>query len=153
MLQEKGFDKEAPFTNFLISAAERCNDKKEKSRAAQEASDELYLNLLIRSLFEKDIPLSGQAVVTELGPNSFTVLLPQYGITKRVHVEEDFKWTITRVNREHGKDIVNELTLRTKEGQIVTLDFLTIINVELVPRAVKKLQKMEYIVVPAKDLP
>jgi hypothetical protein len=98
----------------LHEIAERCNEKKQASRCvgrgvdawvcgmrscsqrssaasldvdrdAQEASDLVYLNVLVRDRFQKGKPYECDALVMDLGPKSFELLLPELGVSKRIH--------------------------------------------------------------------
>ncbi|CAJ1960111.1 unnamed protein product [Cylindrotheca closterium] len=67
---------------------ERCNDKKEGSRKAQERSDTVFL-----ALYLKKHPLKGQlGIVLSVGQKTFTVFLPSLGISALVFLEEHKDW-------------------------------------------------------------
>jgi len=67
---------------------ERCNDKKEGSRRAQERSDTVFL-----ALYLKKHPLRGQlGVVLSVGQKTFTVFVPSLGISALVFLDEHKDW-------------------------------------------------------------
>jgi exoribonuclease R len=56
---------------FLSRVADYCNEMKVAAKTAQERSDRVYLAVHL----EKH-PVVTEAIVTDLGSNSFTVLIP-----------------------------------------------------------------------------
>jgi len=86
--------------------ADHCNEKKETSKEASYASDKVFFCILIKQKFESGQPIEASAVVQEVGPNSFTLLLMDYGVDVRVHVERDWKaseFVANFVKKEHPK--------------------------------------------------
>ena len=77
-----------PLTEKDISRiCERCNEKKEGSRKAQERSDVVFL-----SLYLKRYPLRSQlGVVLSIGQKTFTVFVPSLGISALVFLDEHKK--------------------------------------------------------------
>jgi len=65
-----------------------CNEKKDGSRKAQERSDAVFLALYLRR-FPKKKQL---AVVTSIGMKSFTVFLPDLGISAILYLDEHKNW-------------------------------------------------------------
>lgn len=128
--------------------AERCNEKKEEAKTASEDSDDLYLNLYCQQQFQQKHAFHGTAVVVELGAKSIQLLMPEYGIGKRVHVENELGWKVIRCqgntanNNGGGGDgggdedevvEVQYLQVQTKSGELMDLRFLTKLHVALVP--------------------
>jgi hypothetical protein len=140
--------------NYLREAAQRCNDKKDASRHAQEASDELYLNLLVRDLDSKRTPLDTQAIVIDLGPKSFTVLLPELGMTKRVHVMDDFRWTVSETQTLGDQNDAPVICIQAKEprtGTKIEIKVLSEFTVSLIPKQdVEQKKRMDFRVIPKK---
>ena len=63
---------------------EHCNEKKEASKAAQERGDTVYF-----CVFLKQRPgVISEAVVMDWGDSSFELFVPEYGVSKRVHVDD-----------------------------------------------------------------
>jgi hypothetical protein len=94
----------------LSEIAETCNTKKEAAKAASMDSDTLFLNVFINSLSEQQSKkgklmraqsgkmvagLRTRAIVQDLGDQSFTLLLPELGVDKRVHAVNE--WRCSRV--------------------------------------------------------
>ena len=75
--------------NFYASAddihaiLENCNEKKEASKAAQERGDDVYF-----CVFLKQQTRVSEAVVMDWGDSSFELFVPEYGVSKRVHVDD-----------------------------------------------------------------
>ena len=59
---------------------EHCNEKKTKSKEAQDRCDQVFFCLYIKG---KDIETEG--VISDWGTSSFEVYLPEYGVSKRLH--------------------------------------------------------------------
>ena len=62
--------------------------KKESARLAQEQSTHLYLCVLIADLTQRYGPVIRSAVVVGVLDAAFDVLVPEFGIEKRVHVDQ-----------------------------------------------------------------
>ena len=63
---------------------EHCNEKKEASKAAQQRGDTVYF-----CVFLKQRPgVISEAVVMDWGDSSFELFVPEYGVSKRVHVDD-----------------------------------------------------------------
>ena len=66
----------------------RANSKRECARLAQEQSAHLYLCVLISDLTQKYGPVVRQARVVGVLDAAFDVLVPEFCIEKRVHVDQ-----------------------------------------------------------------
>ena len=62
---------------------DNCNEKKENSKAAQERGDTVYF-----CVFLKNQPRVSEAVVMDWGDSSFELFVPEYGVSKRVHIDD-----------------------------------------------------------------
>jgi hypothetical protein len=62
------------------------------AKAAQEGSSKLYLCLYLNELVKEnpDLPLVEDALVVEVGERSFDIMVPKYGLEKRVWIEDNF---------------------------------------------------------------
>ena len=67
---------------------EAVNSKKDSSRLAQEQSTHLFLCVLISDLTHRYGPVVRQAKVVGVLESAFDVLVPGFGIEKRVHVDQ-----------------------------------------------------------------
>jgi DIS3-like exonuclease 2 len=66
------------------SICDHCNDKRMKSKKAQDRSDRVFL-----SLFLKAQPIkSTLGVVVSVGEKAFTVFVPDLGVTTKVYLDE-----------------------------------------------------------------
>jgi len=72
----------------VAKIAQQCNIKKDSARLAQEQSAHLYLCVLIHDLTQKYGPVVRQARVVNVLDAAFDVLVPEFGIEKRVHVDQ-----------------------------------------------------------------
>ena len=76
-------------TYRVADIAKWCNMRKEMSKTAQDASQNLYLCAYLRALMtmnEKDV--IEEAFVYQVGSRSVDVLVPRYGLDKRLFVED-----------------------------------------------------------------
>ncbi|KAJ3280299.1 hypothetical protein HK104_000770 [Borealophlyctis nickersoniae] len=80
-----GFDK-----TTIAFMAKQCNNRKEASKAAQDASQKLYLCAYLHLLAENmaDKAIVEDALVYNVGSRSMDVMVPRFGIEKRVWVED-----------------------------------------------------------------
>ena len=62
---------------------EHCNEKKAKSKEAQDRCDQTFFCLYIQG---RDI--IAEACVVDWGDKSFELFIPEYGVSKRVHVDD-----------------------------------------------------------------
>lgn len=74
--------------NDIESICERCNDKKEGSRKAQERSDIVFLALYLR----RNPMKSKLGVVVSIGQKTFTVFVPSLGVSTLVFLDEHKSW-------------------------------------------------------------
>jgi len=90
----------------LDAIAEHCNEKKEASKSAQDASDRLFLCIFIKQRFEAGDPICSVGIVQELGPNSFKLLIGEFEVECRVHADNDWKASNVRptYSRVEGGD-------------------------------------------------
>ncbi|KAG0235461.1 hypothetical protein BGW42_005247 [Actinomortierella wolfii] len=76
--------------------ANHCNIKKDAAKAAQEQSTHLYLSVLIKNLVTKHGSLVKEALVVRVLDEAFDVLVPEYGLEKRIYLEhlplDKFVW-------------------------------------------------------------
>eukprot|EP00934_Nitzschia_sp_Nitz4_P009430 Nitzschia sp. Nitz4//scaffold1_size375055//22941//26060//NITZ4_000211-RA/size375055-processed-gene-0.7-mRNA-1//1//CDS//3329540850//9420//frame0 len=88
-LDGEGAVKEFPLNeNEIGSICERCNDKKEASRKAQDRSDVVFLALYLRRQ-----PMTSQmGVVLSVGQKAFTVFVPSLGISNLLYLDEHTDW-------------------------------------------------------------
>lgn len=64
------------------------NSKQDSARLAQEQSAHLFLCLLIHDLTQRYGPVIRQAKVVGVLDAAFDVYVPEFGIEKRVHVDQ-----------------------------------------------------------------
>ncbi|KAF8529132.1 SSD1 protein [Hysterangium stoloniferum] len=72
----------------VAKIAQQCNIKKDSAKLAQEQSAHLFLCLLIADLTQRYGPVVRQAKVVGVLDAAFDVLVPEFGIEKRVHVDQ-----------------------------------------------------------------
>jgi protein SSD1 len=72
----------------MTQIAQQCNTKKEAAKLAQEMSQHLYLCTLINDLNAQYGPVVRQAKVINVLDEAFDVLVPDFGIEKRVHIDQ-----------------------------------------------------------------
>jgi protein SSD1 len=72
----------------LIKLAENCNFKKDAARTAQEQSVHLYLCRMLREMTATDGPVVRRGIVVNVQSSSFDVVIPEFGIEKRVHLDQ-----------------------------------------------------------------
>jgi len=72
----------------VAKVAQQCNVKKDSAKLAQEQSAHLFLCLLIADLTQRFGPVVRQAQVVGVLDAAFDVLIPEFGIEKRVHVDQ-----------------------------------------------------------------
>jgi len=72
----------------VAKVAQHCNIKKDSAKLAQEQSAHLYLCLLLNDLSNRYGPVIRQARVIGVLDAAFDVLVPEFGIEKRVHVDQ-----------------------------------------------------------------
>ncbi len=72
----------------VAKIAQQCNIKRDSAKLAQEQSTHLYLCVLISDLTQRYGPVIRQAKVIGVLEAAFDVLVPEFGIEKRVHVDQ-----------------------------------------------------------------
>ncbi|RHZ68375.1 hypothetical protein Glove_295g26 [Diversispora epigaea] len=68
--------------------ANHCNVKKDASKNAQEQSSHLFLCVLLNNLAIRSGPVIREAIVIGVKDHAFDVLVPVFGIEKRVHLDQ-----------------------------------------------------------------
>ncbi|KAI0053558.1 RNB-domain-containing protein [Auriscalpium vulgare] len=82
---------DAKFTmdrDAVAKVTQQCNIKRDSAQLAQEQSTHLYLCVLISDLTSRYGPVIRQATVVGVLDAAFDVLVPEFGIEKRVHVDQ-----------------------------------------------------------------
>ena len=74
--------------NHSLEASYPFYRKKESAKLAQEQSAHLYLCVLIADLTQRYGPVVRPAIVVGVLDAAFDVLVPEFGIEKRVHVDQ-----------------------------------------------------------------
>ncbi|KAK4050966.1 Translational repressor [Microbotryomycetes sp. JL201] len=97
-------------TEAVSKVAQQCNIKKDAARMAQEQSAHLFLCVLISTLTTKYGPVIRPAKVIGVLDQAFDVMVPEFGIEKRVHVDQ--MPTETTVHDEDA----NTLAIYWKKG-------------------------------------
>ncbi|KAF9573945.1 hypothetical protein EC968_007773 [Mortierella alpina] len=69
-------------------SANHCNIKKDAAKLAQEQSSHVYLSVLLRNMTESKGRVVKDAVVVQVLDAAFDVLVPEYGLEKRVYVDQ-----------------------------------------------------------------
>ncbi|KAF8934813.1 hypothetical protein BGZ47_010198 [Haplosporangium gracile] len=69
-------------------SANHCNIKKDASKLAQEQSSLVYLSVLLRNMTQASGPVIRDAVVVQVLDAAFDVMVPEYGLEKRVYVDQ-----------------------------------------------------------------
>ncbi|KAK9245282.1 hypothetical protein V1506DRAFT_538916 [Lipomyces tetrasporus] len=72
----------------LSKLAEHCNDRKDAAKRAQEQSIHLFLCEVINNLASTTGQLVRDAIVINVYESAFDVLIPEFGIEKRVHCDQ-----------------------------------------------------------------
>jgi protein SSD1 len=72
----------------VAKVAQQCNIKRDSATLAQEQSAHLFLCVLISDLTQHYGPVIRQAKVVGVLDSAFDVLVPEFGIEKRVHVDQ-----------------------------------------------------------------
>ncbi|KAM0790123.1 hypothetical protein ACM66B_005448 [Microbotryomycetes sp. NB124-2] len=97
-------------TEAVSKVAQQCNVKKDAARTAQEQSAHLFLCVLISQLTTKYGPVVRPAKVIGVLDQAFDVMVPEFGIEKRVHIDQ--MPTETTVHDEDA----NTLAIYWKKG-------------------------------------
>ncbi|OCF35764.1 hypothetical protein I316_02256 [Kwoniella heveanensis BCC8398] len=88
----------------VAKCAQQCNMKKQSAKLAEEQSVHLYLCMLIHDLTERYGPVVREGRVTGVLDAAFDVVIPEFGIEKRVHVD---KMPLENVVYDEHKDILS----------------------------------------------
>ncbi|KAJ3162413.1 hypothetical protein HDU86_004893 [Geranomyces michiganensis] len=78
----------------VASVSKHCNGRKESSKEAQEASQKLYLCAYLTKLGARNAESHAkpgvltEGIVHKVGPRSFDVLIQEFGIEKRIWIED-----------------------------------------------------------------
>src|SRR5277367_5652172 len=72
----------------LVKLAENCNFKKDAARTAQEQSIHLFLCRMLRDMTTSQGPVIRCGIVVNVQSSSFDVVIPEFGIEKRVHLDQ-----------------------------------------------------------------
>ncbi|KXN89637.1 DIS3-like exonuclease 2 [Leucoagaricus sp. SymC.cos] len=92
----------------VAKVAQQCNIKRDSAILAQEQSAHLFLCVLISDLTHRYGPVIRQAKVINVLDSAFDVLVPEFGIEKRVHVDQmpiDASFFISPNDDEHLKKV------------------------------------------------
>ncbi|KAN0065070.1 Translational repressor [Thecaphora frezii] len=81
-------DKFAVDREAMAKIAQQCNVKKDAAKMAQEQSAHLFLCLLIHDLTMRYGPVIRTATVIGVLDAAFDVVVPEFGVEKRVHVDQ-----------------------------------------------------------------
>ncbi|WVQ71979.1 hypothetical protein IAR50_001522 [Cryptococcus sp. DSM 104548] len=115
----------------VAKAAQQCNMKRQSAKLAEEQSMHLFLCILIHDLTERYGPVVRDARVTSVLETAFDVVIPEFGLEKRVHVE---KMPVeTAVYDEHKdilslywttRDVISHLAETTDEPNLLKIKSL-----------------------------
>lgn len=84
--------------------------KKDSAKLAQEQSAHLYLCLFISDLTQRFGPVVRQAKVVGVLDAAFDVLVSEFGIEKRVHVDQ--MPIDVRIRRQNFSDSITDIIIR-----------------------------------------
>ncbi|ODN85475.1 hypothetical protein L198_07557 [Cryptococcus wingfieldii CBS 7118] len=115
----------------VAKAAQQCNMKRQSAKLAEEQSMHLFLCILIHDLTERYGPVVRDARVTSVLETAFDVVIPEFGLEKRVHVD---KMPVeTAVYDEHkdvlslywtAKDVISHLAESTDDPNLLKIKSL-----------------------------
>lgn len=78
-----GYKKDA-----VVKTASHCNERKEGAKNAQDMNIQLYLYHYLHMIeTETQKPVICSAIVTQVLKDAFDILVPEYGLEKRVHMD------------------------------------------------------------------
>ncbi|KAG0236744.1 hypothetical protein BGX31_003836 [Mortierella sp. GBA43] len=69
-------------------SANQCNLKKDAARLAEDQSSHLYLNILLRNMSQGQETVAREAIVVQVHDIAFDVMVPEFGLEKRVHLDQ-----------------------------------------------------------------
>lgn len=75
-------------SEMVAKVAANCNTKRDAARLAQEQSAHLFLCVLISELTRMYGPVVRMATVIGVLDQAFDVLIPEFGVEKRVHIDQ-----------------------------------------------------------------
>ncbi|ORY21371.1 hypothetical protein BCR39DRAFT_64105 [Naematelia encephala] len=88
----------------VAKCAQQCNMKKASAKLAEEQSVHLYLCMLVHDLTERYGPVIREGRVTSVLDAAFDVVIPEFGIEKRVHVD---KMPVENAVHDEHRDILS----------------------------------------------
>lgn len=96
------------FNNRWSGVLTFTNSKKDSAKLAQEQSTHLYLCVLISDLTQRYGPVIRPAKVVGVLDAAFDVLVPEFGIEKRVHVDQmPIDVSVSELNLDERPDFLN----------------------------------------------
>jgi protein SSD1 len=115
----------------MAKIAQQCNVKRDAAKLAQEQSQHLYLCLLLHDLTVRYGPVVREATVVGVLDAAFDVVVPEFGIEKRVHLDQ--------IPTEHHTfdERTNELSIYWRKG-VDTISWLAETNDDPHLRALKE---------------
>lgn len=84
----QGQDKFGVDREGIAKIAQQCNVKRDAAKFVQEQSQHLFLCLLVHDLTVRYGPVVRQATVIGVLDAAFDIVVPEFGIEKRVHVDQ-----------------------------------------------------------------
>ncbi|KAF9937079.1 hypothetical protein BGZ65_001836 [Modicella reniformis] len=91
MMGHEGSESEQKFylnKEACQKSANQCNLRKDAARLAQDQSTHLYLNVLLRNMSEVKGMVVREAIVVQVQDIAFDVMIPEFGLEKRVHLDQ-----------------------------------------------------------------
>ncbi|OZJ05296.1 hypothetical protein BZG36_01948 [Bifiguratus adelaidae] len=101
--------------------AKQCNDRKEAAKNAQEQSGHLYLCVYLVRLEAEQGPVIREAIVIAVLDQAFDILVPEFGIEKRIHMDA---LSISRFTHDQAKCQLTLVWPTTRPQQDQTLQKL-----------------------------
>ncbi|CAO1623899.1 unnamed protein product [Sympodiomycopsis kandeliae] len=101
----------------IAKIAQQCNVKKDAAKLAQEQSQHLFLCLLIHDLTVRYGPVVRNATVIGVLDAAFDIIVPEFGIEKRVHLDQ------IPIEHHTYDEHSNSLSVYWRRG-VDTIDFL-----------------------------
>jgi protein SSD1 len=110
----------------IAKIAQQCNVKRDAAKLAQEQSDHLFLCLLIHDLTVRYGPVIRQATVMGVLDAAFDVIVHEFGIEKRVHVDQipvehhsyDERDGVLSLWWTHGRDTIEWLSENSEDSHL-----------------------------------
>lgn len=110
----------------MAKVAQQCNVKRDAAKLAQEQSDHLFLCLLLHDLTVRYGPVVRQATIMGVLDAAFDVIVQEFGIEKRVHVDQipvehhsyDEVDGVLRLWWTKGKDTIEWLSERHDDAHL-----------------------------------